>query len=135
MKIVQRVLIPHYCPPPGGGGVGTRILVLYTIALRILHDFALKFTPKQAFLRDMFEGVCKMTPKCPLIVCKKTLFLKNRHILTPICDSRESRLALKNNPIFGAPPAIVKACEKLNQQKLPLESVNTIGFMFINFLR
>ena len=36
-----------------------------------------------------------MTPKRPLIESKRTLFLKNRHILTPKRDSRESRLASK----------------------------------------
>ena len=38
-----------------------------------------------------------MTPKRPLVESKRTLFLKNRHILTP---KRESRLASKNNPFF-----------------------------------
>ena len=33
--------------------------------MSILHDFAPKSSPKQAFLEDMFGGVRKMTPKCP----------------------------------------------------------------------
>ena len=48
----------------------------------------------------MFGGIWKMTPKRPLIESKRTLFLKNRHILTPKRDLRESHLALKNNPFF-----------------------------------
>ena len=60
--------------------------------MRILRHFALKFTPKQAFLGDIFGRVWKMTPKRPLTESKTTLFLRNRHILTP---KRELRLAQK----------------------------------------
>ena len=37
---------------------------------RILCNFAPKFTPKQAFLENMFGGVWNMTPKHPLIESK-----------------------------------------------------------------
>ena len=52
------------------------------------------------FFEDMFGGVCKKTPKCSLIESIRTLFLQNRHILTPNRDSHELLLASKNNPFF-----------------------------------
>ena len=41
-----------------------------------------------------------MTPNRPLTESKRTLFLRNRQILTPNRDSRKSCLASKNNPFF-----------------------------------
>ena len=43
-----------------------------------------------------------MTPKHPLIELKRTLFLKNRQILTPNCDLRESRFVYKKTLFFFA---------------------------------
>ena len=64
--------------------------------------------PKQAFLEDMFGGVWKMTPKRPLIESKQTLFLKNRHILTPTRDLHDLHLPSKNNPFscFSGPACV-----------------------------
>ena len=54
------------------------------------------------FWRTCLVEFEKMTPKRPLIEFKGTLFLKNRHILTPNHDSRESRLASKKATLFFA---------------------------------
>ena len=42
-----------------------------------------------------------MIPKHPLEESKRTLFLKNRYILTPNHDSVKSRSASKNNLFFA----------------------------------
>ena len=38
-----------------------------------------------------------MPPNCPLIESKRTLFLKNRHMLTPYHHLRELHLTSKSN--------------------------------------
>ena len=63
--------------------------------------FCPKFTLKQPFWMTCLVGFENMTSKCPLIVSKRTLFLENKHILTPNRDLRESRLASKTTPFFA----------------------------------
>ena len=66
--------------------------------------FSHNFTPKHVFFFFFWGHVwwsSKNDPKCPLIESKKTLFLKNRHSLTPNRDLHKSRLASKNNPFFS----------------------------------
>ena len=45
----------------------------------------------------------KMTPKHSLLESKKDPFSRNRHILTPNRDLRDTRLTSKNNPFFAFP--------------------------------
>ena len=98
--------------------VSTRIPVLYTCVTRGFQNrpqswFPLsgKNTPKREFRAilppyiPLFWSTClvefkKWPLKAPLIESKRTLFLANRHILTPNRDSRESHSASKNNPFL-----------------------------------
>ena len=81
-----------------------------------------------------------MTPKRPLIESKRTLFLKNRHILTPKHDSLESHLASKNIPFFAFLNLVVHVystkirvaplgfCHKYVAPKDALNLQNFLGF-------
>ena len=57
-----------------------------------------KFTPIEAFFKDMISGIWLMAPKQPLIESKRTLFIKYRYTLTPSHDSCQSLSLNKNNP-------------------------------------
>ena len=100
-------------PCPQGA---TWILVLYTCTVvHMLHSvmlysypknfvwFCTQFYPPPKKKKFFFEQIlwnrrfCKMNIKHLLLEFKKTLFLENRHLLTPYRDCRKSRSRFKVN--------------------------------------
>ena len=73
-----------------------------------------------------------MTPKRPLIESKRTPFLKNKHILTPNHDSRESRLASKTKTKNKTKQNKTKTKQnkKTNKQKQKFFRVSLVAHVY-----